>query len=43
MIYGMSYNETLDAFIAPKCHPKALLNKTTCDWDCSNAAHDVEV
>ena len=40
---GMSYNEELDAFILPKCHPEAVLNETTCDWDCSNADHDVEV
>ena len=40
---GMSYNESLDAFILPKCHDEAVLNETTCDWDCSNAAHDVEV
>ena len=40
---GYSYNEKLDAFILPKCHDEAVLNETTCDWDCSNAAHDVEV
>jgi hypothetical protein len=39
---GFSYNEELDAFIQPKCHEEATLNKTTCDWDCSNAAHDIE-
>jgi hypothetical protein len=40
---GYSYNEDLDAFIPPKCHPKATLNETTCDWECTNAAHDVTV
>jgi hypothetical protein len=40
---GYSYNEDLDAFIKPKCHPKAVLNETTCDWECTNAAHDVTV
>jgi hypothetical protein len=40
---GMTYDEELDAFILPKCHPKATLNKTTCDWECNNAAHDVTV
>ena len=40
---GMSYNEELDAFITLKCHDEAVLNETTCDWDCPNAAHDVEV
>ena len=39
---GMSYNKKLDAFIPIKCHPEAVLNETTCDWDCSNAAHIVE-
>ena len=40
---GMSYNEELDAFILPKCHPEAALDEVTCNWDCPNAAHDVEV
>ena len=40
---GMSYNEALDAFILPKCHSEAVLNETTCDWECTNAAHDVEI
>jgi hypothetical protein len=38
-----SYREDLDAFITPKCHPEATLNETTCDWECTNAAHDVTV
>ena len=40
---GMTYNKALDVFIAPKCHPEATLNETTCDWECTNAAHDVTV
>jgi hypothetical protein len=40
---GMSYNEELDAFISLKCHDEAVLNETTCDWDCANAEHTVEV
>jgi hypothetical protein len=40
---GMTYNEDLDAFIYPKCHDEATLNETTCDWECTNAAHDVTV
>jgi hypothetical protein len=40
---GMSYNEDLDAFIPIKCHNEAVLNETTCDWDCANAEHTVEV
>jgi hypothetical protein len=39
---GMTYDETLDAFIRPKCHDEATLNETTCDWECNNAAHDIE-
>jgi hypothetical protein len=40
---GMSYNESLDAFILPKCHPEATLDEVTCDWVCDNADHTVEV
>jgi hypothetical protein len=40
---GMTYREDLDAFILPQCHPEATLNETTCDWECTNAAHDVTV
>lgn len=40
---GFSYDEELDAFIKPKCHDEAVLNETTCDWECTNAAHDVEI
>jgi hypothetical protein len=40
---GYSYREDLDAFILPKCHPEAVLNETTCDWECTNADHDVTV
>jgi hypothetical protein len=42
-VIGGTYNESLDAFILPKCHTEAVLNETTCDWDCSNAEHTVEV
>lgn len=40
---GMSYNEELDAFIPRKCHTNAILNETTCDWECTNADHTIEV
>jgi hypothetical protein len=40
---GFSYNEELDAFIRPKCHDEATLNTTTCDWECTNSAHDIGV
>lgn len=40
---GMTYDETLDAFLHPKCHDEATLNEDTCTWDCTNAEHTVEV
>ena len=30
---GMTYNETLDAFIVPKPYPSWSLNEETCDWE----------
>jgi hypothetical protein len=36
---GYFYDETLDAFIPPKCHEQAVLN-TNCLWDCENSEHD---
>jgi len=38
---GYTYNETLDAFVAPKCHDEAILDETTCKWTCENEAHNV--
>jgi hypothetical protein len=38
-----SYDETLDAFIPPKCHDEAILNETICLWNCTNQDHDVEL
>jgi hypothetical protein len=42
-VIGGTYNEDLDAFIPIKCHNEAVLNEETCDWDCANAEHTVEV
>jgi hypothetical protein len=36
---GFSYDEALDAFIAPKCHDEAELDENTCTWNCTNEAH----
>jgi hypothetical protein len=36
---GMSYDESLDAFIPPKCHNEAILDRKTCDWVCPNTVH----
>jgi hypothetical protein len=38
---GHSYDETLDAFIPPKCHEQAILDETNCKWTCENEAHNV--
>lgn len=39
---GYSYDETRDAFIPPKCHDTAVLNETTCDWDCQEQTDPTE-
>jgi len=36
---GYTYDESRDAFIAPKCHDEALLDEATCRWVCNNAEH----
>jgi hypothetical protein len=38
---GYSYNSTLDAFISPKCHDEATFDEETCNWTCTNSAHEV--
>jgi hypothetical protein len=38
---GYSYDQSLDAFIPPKCHDEATLNNK-CFWDCTNTAHNVK-
>jgi hypothetical protein len=40
---GFTYDETLDAFIPPKCHDEAILNETTTQWNCENEEHYVEI
>lgn len=40
---GYTYDEGLDAFIAPKCHDEAVLDETTCRWICTNSEHDVNL
>jgi hypothetical protein len=39
---GMSYDPTLDAFIAPKCHDEAVLDETTARWICNNETHTIK-
>jgi hypothetical protein len=36
---GYFYDANLDGFIAPKCHDEAMLDETTCRWNCTNAEH----
>lgn len=36
---GYTYDESRDAFIAPKCHDEAILDEATCQWTCDNAEH----
>jgi hypothetical protein len=40
---GFTYDETLDAFIPPKCHDEAILNETAAQWTCENEEHYVEI
>jgi hypothetical protein len=36
---GHHYDPNFDAFIAPKCHPEAVLIEATCRWECDNDEH----
>ena len=36
---GFTYDETLDAFIPPKCHTEAELDQETCAWNCADESH----
>ena len=40
---GYSYNSDIDAFVPPKCHDEAILNKTTAQWNCENEEHNVPI
>ena len=40
---GYTYDESRDAFIAPKCHDEAILDEATCRWTCDNEEHNVEL
>ena len=37
---GDTYDAIRDAFISPKCHDEATLDEATCQWNCSNEAHN---
>jgi len=38
---GYTYDESRDAFIAPKanCHAEEVLDEATCRWNCTNEEH----
>lgn len=36
---GYRYDPVLDAFISPRCHESAILNKDTCTWECEDVSH----
>lgn len=36
---GMSYDQSRDAFISPKCHEIAILDETICRWNCDDPSH----
>ena len=40
---GYVYDSIRDAFIPPKCHDEAIVNESTCQWDCSNADHNSQI
>ena len=40
---GMFYDTDFDAFIAPQCHDEAILNESTCLWECSNVKHQTAI
>ena len=40
---GFTYDPILDAFIYPKCHDEAILEETSCRWECSNDEHKAEI
>jgi hypothetical protein len=39
---GYSYDELLDAFIAPQCHAVAVLDEATCQWTCTDPSHEIK-
>ena len=38
---GFTYDAKNDAFIPPKCHTEAIINKENFRWTCSNGEHNV--
>lgn len=40
---GMTYDADRDAFIPIKCHEEAILQESTCRWECSNDEHQAAI
>jgi len=40
---GYFYDDSRDAFIAPQCHAVAVLNEATCQWICTDPAHEARL
>ena len=40
---GYTYNESIDAFVPPKCHEEATLDNNTALWVCVNSDHNREI
>ena len=40
---GYTYNESIDAFVPPKCHEEAILDNNTALWVCANSDHNREI
>ncbi len=40
---GYTYNESIDAFVPPKCHEEATLDNNTALWVCANSDHNREI
>ena len=42
---GYTYDESRDAFIAPKanCHAEEVLDEATCRWNCTNEEHNIDI
>lgn len=39
---GYTYLPVEDIFIAPKCHPEAVLNVKSAQWECTNTDHELK-
>jgi hypothetical protein len=40
---GYTYNESINAFVSPKCHEEATLDNNTALWVCANSDHNREI